>query len=411
MNALLPLALLFVSGQTQAPEQEATLRRLVQENRYSIRLEDGLLVGPGGDFLRRETRNVQFVGLGERHFNRDIPAITTALFRDLQRLHGFEYLAVENSPLAMRTFSQRPHRGSLDQMLSYVRKYPYAIAFNNDQEIEMLAEISRLSKARSRPIWGLDQEFGALHALDFLHSRATRESQRRAVERLRPRVAEVEEGPRSQESHWMSRHARAVDFERLRTEYAPAEGSEEEFVIRQLALSQEIYSYFPGTGPSGEPVGRLNNYVREENMKALFVDEYRRAQQRGDATPKVILKFGQWHLYRGLSPGGIYPLGNFASEFAKYNRMESLNIFFAIQSGEELPDEPNWNALRPFIDATKVDEWALYDLRPLRNYWFAGLLPINTAPFSRLVNGFDLVFVLGGSQPATTDRVSPPPRR
>ncbi|MCD6052609.1 MAG: hypothetical protein K0Q55_4027 [Verrucomicrobia bacterium] len=368
-----------------------------------ISLEDGTLKGPGADFLLNEAKGTQFVALGEQHFNRDIPKITTALFKALQSRYGFQYLATEYGAFPIRLLVEKPYRGNVDKITEHIKAYPFSLAFDSDQDLEMLADIGALSKAKGRPIWGLDQDFGAVAPLEFLLKRAKTEQGRAATQKLLDKARAIE--AKREREHFMAGHAKAEDFRDLRLAYGPKPGSEEDTVLSQLALSQEVYAYYDGNGPNGEPVGRLNNLVREENMKDLFMEEYRLAQRRCDRLPKVILKFGQWHLYRGMSPGTIFPTGNMISEFAKTNGMNSLHINFVAHTTTELPDDNAYlNVIKPFLKATSLSEWALYDMRPLRNYYHAGLLPPLGTNFLRNSMGFDFMWVLGGSQRATTTR-------
>jgi hypothetical protein len=388
----------------QAPDPAATLRRLISQNRHFLSMENGHLRGEGAEFLLGEAKNAQFVALGEYHFNRDIPAITTALFRDLQERYGFGYLALENSVLATRMLNEKPYRGNLSALVDFDHRYPYATTFDSDQELSMIADVGKTSRAKGRPIWGLDQEFGATYVLDHLRDRARTGTARAAVDTLRAKVAPLEatrtngaDGS-SAAVHYLSQLATAEEMEALRRGYAPAPGSFEEFAIRQLALSQEIYSYFHRT--EGEPVGRLNNYVREENMKSLFMDEYRNAQRKGDALPKVVLKFGQWHLYRGLGPGGVFTLGNFLTEFAKSNEMKSLHVHFLVfNPGDKLEKDSEWMA--PFLESADPKQWTLIDLRPMLNYRHAGLLPAGNATLVRTLYGYDFLFLIPSYRKAT----------
>ena len=61
-------------------------------------------------------------------------------------------------------------------------------------------------------------------------------------------------------------------------------------------------------------------------MKQRFMEEYRRAEAADRAAPRVILKFGHWHLYRGVGPSNLQTLGNFASELARVNGGQSFHV-------------------------------------------------------------------------------------
>jgi hypothetical protein len=307
----------------------------------------------------------------------------------------------------MRDLADKPLRGNLPRTVEFLKRYPMAIPFNSDQDIRMMVDIGALSRGKSRPLWGLDQEFGVLHVLDKLGPLATTDRARQAIANLRRRV-ERDDTKRDFQKHFISRTATARDFSDLRNAISPKPGTFEDFATKQLALSQEVYGYYSRPAEE-EPVGRLNNLVREENMKDLLMDEYRLAQRRGDRLPKALLKFGQWHLFRGMSPGSIFPMGNFISEFAKSNGMSSLHVYFASHNpagGFRPALDKEW--LKPFAQAAPVAEWTLVDLRPLRNYWHAGRIPRGTVDFQRMIFGYDVLFLLGGASPATSELTEAP---
>ena len=51
--------------------------------------------------------------------------------------------------------------------------------------------------------------------------------------------------------------------------------------------------------------------------------------------PKVLVKMGHWHVYRGVGPSHLQTLGNFATEFAFANGRDALAVaVFLGGSGE-----------------------------------------------------------------------------
>ena len=143
-------------------------------------------------------------------------------------------------------------------------------------------------------------------------------------------------------------------------------------------------------------------------MKQRFMDEYRRAETADRAPPKVILKFGHWHLYRGLGPSNLQTLGNFVSELARVSGGQSFHISVhgnnAAGGYRTLTAWPDSFPDPLFARKLSTDAWTIVDLRPLRvNYRrvSAGLRPDQRDQFARLVFGFDAALYLGGMQPAT----------
>lgn len=404
----MPLALLAASvilsaqGTPQQAEKEAAqaalLKKTIAENQYSIKAENGKLVGPGMDFLMKATDNAQFFALGEAHFNMEIPQIATMLFQGLQERHGFNYLAIESGTAVIDMLNEQPYRGDVVKTQDFAHRYPYGLTFDSDQEAQMIADVIRISKGKGHPAWGLDQEFGAVPVLDRLRLKAPNEAARQAIDSLRAKAIKFES--ERGEVHFMARESDEADFRRLRDTYAATPNSWEAYAIEQLAKSQEIYNYYR-RGERGEPTYYLNNYVREENMKDLFVRGYREAQRRGDKLPKVLLKFGQYHLYRGQSPTLVLTLGNFLSELAKSNGMTSFHVYCALNKPSDQIADKKYDFIRPFLSASGQDEWSVVDLRPLRPLWYGGLVPSIDVEFRRLILGYDAVLVLGNSHSAT----------
>jgi hypothetical protein len=52
-------------------------------------------------------------------------------------------------------------------------------------------------------------------------------------------------------------------------------------------------------------------------MKTLFSADYAEAARAQAAPPKVLLKFGAYHIYRGLNPVHGSGIGNYLAEFAE----------------------------------------------------------------------------------------------
>jgi hypothetical protein len=89
--------------------------------------------------------------------------------------------------------------------------------------------------------------------------------------------------------------------------------------------SSEIYGYYQ-RAQTGELTGYANGFEREQLMKRLFLREYRAAEAQGDRHPKVLVKMGHWHIYRGVGPSHLQTLGNFLAEFAFANGRDALTV-------------------------------------------------------------------------------------
>ena len=131
-----------------------------------------------------------------------------------------------------------------------------------------------------------------------------------------------------------------------------------------------------------------------------------------DHPRKVLVKFGEWHLYKGFNPLPQRDLGNYIAEVADAQGSTSLHICVLgakgtrrISGGYERPpkfekfimmDENNYRWLKPAIENQVPNAWTLYDLRKLR-YMKAGSVDPD---LGRLVYGYDFLVIVPELTPA-----------
>ena len=375
---------------------------LLNENTYAISLTGLSLTGPGADLIQDLSQGTQFVALGEEHNNVHIPGIATAIFKDLVERHGYQYFMVEQDPVMMEVFSRRPARGDLDAIMTLARTYPMGVTFDSDQELEMLADIGRISTVESDVIWGCDQSSGVTHALDELLQEISDERAIAAVQAFRSRSAEKEAVRDYSKSHFIY-DTNVDEYVELKMQVNPAAGTRAEWILEALINASQIFDYYENGKQSRLPGYYENNRFREEHLKDLCLAKYRTAE-KADPLPKAMMKFGTWHLFEGLSPTLMHTIGDFFSNVARFNGQEFLSIHFV--SRPENPDESmdQYGFIWPFIRDLKEDEFAVIDLRPFRRYpnrasvekvegeeWVVA----NKESYVRLVYGYDLIFYVG----------------
>jgi len=394
------VAVLACLAASRVEAQGGLLDSLARANTRVIELAGDSLAGPGASFLLAETRQAQFVALGEQHNTRDIPLFTAALFRMLQARYGFHYFADEQDPTAGRVVSEAPVRGRRDSVAAFSNRYPHAFTFMSDQELHLLADIGAAAHTTAHPVWGCDQAFGATHALDRLLPLVTTPDVRAVVTRLREGAAAKERVRDIETFDYMAQEPKSEAFAELARTVQAAPGTEAERLVQDLVISDRIYRNYR------EGRHYENGYEREEYMKSRFLDEYRRAQRSGDALPKVLMKFGHWHVFRGIGPSNLQTLGNFASEFATSNGMRSFHIaIFPNGDPGAYGDISGWDPeIRGFASGSTPGVWTIVDLRPLRANFTAlvkGLAPERADQLQRWVYGFDAALFIGRMQQGT----------
>ena len=241
-------------------------------------------------------------------------------------------------------------RGNVKAVAELSRRYPTFFEFSSDQDLSFIARACSLGRG---PDAGLGSRAGPrIRALSGGARRPRSEcggqapggarswrkcARSRRHEGTTPSSCTTTRGPRGGSKRCSARLAR-------RPEVAP------DFLLFGLVKSAEIFGYDRRAG-AGEWVGLFNNTVREAQFKRNFMIRYRDALKEGPA-PRMLFKFGSWHMYHGRSPGGAFTIGNLAHELAISAGLDAYGVLL-------LPGSTNWSEL---------DEWLkpLSALRPAR---------------------------------------------
>ena len=391
----------------QASERSAALLdSLLRANRHPIALQGGSLSGPGARLLLDAAREAQFFMIGESHNGADTPRFTSALF-DAIRTYGYGYYAVEYGPVLGRMLSRAGVRGNEDATFAVGRRYPHAFQFWNDEELLAMTSIGKSSVAKGDPIWGLDNEWGALHALDRLETIAPNDSARVRVRALIARVRPVE-GRRPLTPGDLPRFisgADSTEFDALRAAFFPRPGSEAAFLLDALEKSNRIYLNNRAAG-EGALTGWWSNAERERYIKDNFVRNYRAAVRAGDTLPHVLLKFGSVHAGNWLSTTNVHTIGSFVHEFAIANGGDAFHMvaWLVNEPGTywTLAESPEY---LPLANAGSTTRWTVVDLRPLRPFAHAGRLSSMSREMRALVFAYDAVLLIGGGTRGTHQKL------
>ena len=334
MRTRLALLLIF-SGRLAAAQQttpvsppQLDLDSIVRANSHQLRDASGKINDEGWAFMMREIGDAQIVAIAEEHNVQEIPQFLRMLFVRLHNALGFNYVADEQDPYALRLISSLARVATEDSVKSLVRRWPTALTFATDEEIDMLYTAARMSTGRGNALWGVDQAFGANHYLVRLRELSPSPAATAKIDSL-ARVAAAADRQRydSTWTHFMARIATEEDFARLRSLFNPAPGGEADWLLRALERSAHIYTAYTLAATQGKPTGWENAWSRERYMKERFAEEYRIATSRGDSLPKVLVKAGHWHIHRGLFPQSLaLTFGTFVSELAQFNGKQSYVI-------------------------------------------------------------------------------------
>jgi hypothetical protein len=402
-----------VPGETVQP-QPSVFEQKLRQVRYDLRIENGKLVGNAASVLESAIADAQYVLIGEDHFTREVPEFATAVC-NIMATQGLSDMVVEVGPQVAEFVSSS--FGNLDRlarMAALTRQYPESVAFlNMRQENDLAAHCAEVAHNRDFHLWGLDQEFlgSAGWLLDKILATHPGPAATTAITRLKGE--EQQDAIRAKEtgdSHKLFLLA-APDSE-LAAVAAVLErdgNSAANALFRELVESHEIYSRFLQDW-------RVSNNQRARLLKRNFQLDFETAVAAGrpqkNHLRKVLVKFGEWHLYKGFNPLPQRDLGNYIAEMADAQGTTSLHICVLgakgtrrIDGGYERPaklekfvmdEDHGYRWLKPAVENQLPNAWTVYDLRKLR---FTELGPVDP-DMERMVYGYDLLVIVPELTPA-----------
>lgn len=374
------IALAFTApSMALAKPEPLTFGARLDRARATLRVDAGGLHGPGAAVIADAVGHARYVLLGEDHFSREIPSFTTGICR-IMAPSGLSALAVETGPEAtvfVNDALRRPDRAT--RIAAFARAHPDVMAFQNGRdESDMAAECARLA-GRRFAIWGLDQEFfGATgYLLERMRAARPGPKARAAIERL-------------------------ALLDRAMTAAARASGSPADLFVYTVTDAQMAEAGGHIARDGGARVSAIFAALAE--TRAIFLgqstDAFASNAQRarlmkrtlaahlaaGPKASRVLFKFGDVHMAKGINALGQRDLGNFVAERAEGDGTASLHIavygakgVHAVYGGVGRPvrhdpfvltDDPDYAWLKDVVTTPASDDprqdWVLIDLRALR---------------------------------------------
>lgn len=397
---------------TRSPSQ--TLSDALVAARYSLNINSSGFSGTGAQVLTQALDGAQFVAIGEDHLTREVPRFAAAVCDEMAP-RGLGAMALETSPAAAQ-FVESTFGASdrVARMADLERMFPDSIAFLSDRQENDLAEhCAEAAKGNGFHLWGLDQEF--LGSAGWILQR----------------MLETDPGPQAMAAiHTMQKDqqektaqaAHTGDFSKLYL----LSSTDAQIAAAQAAifsdgrpLTRQLFAQLAGSHSLYQEHAvdfRSSNARRATLLKQNFLKEYRADKAAHDAPPRILVKFGDTHLYRGLNELHEANLGNFLSELAAVTGSRSLHIMVLGVAGEHaaysrygqpfqhspfvLDEDDDYKWLAPAVAARKEvgadGPWTLYDLRQLRFGRVAHLDP----SWERVVYGYDLLILIPKITPA-----------
>ncbi len=406
---ILALVIVFIPAMPATAQQAETFADRLAINRYQIDVKDGRLSGAGATVLESALADAQFVLVGEDHGMAQVPQFDAAICA-LIGPAGFHNLAIEVGPTAAGELDKWVAAGDgASQLAAFEKEYPETIAFYDwSEEYEMLAQCSSAATGGKFHIWGLDQELmGASRILltrileQHPGPEATEEAQRLLQKNDDARTKAAKSG---NPGELFMLGASDEELARFKELLGHEGNATSQGLLAALIESRQIYQ----NNMNGNAFD--SNRQRSLLMKSNFIREYGKASETEGKPPKVMLKFGGWHLFKGINPLHNNDLGNFVTELADYNRSKSVHILILGMKGKQLhfagvgqpmqaaefnlaeDKDSDFLYLKPLFDKAGSDGLTMFDLRAFRKH-FSSLGTVDRE-MERLIFGYDFLVVI-----------------
>ncbi len=360
------------------------------------------LSGAGVETLKTAVAASRYVSIGEDHLSREIPMFAAALC-DLMAPQGLAALVVEAGPVATATLAPAltsPDRLSRTAALDAL--YPDWIAFlDTSAESDLAAHCASVARPGFKVI-GIDQEFigSAGFLIDQILATRLSPDARRSVEALRQeeRSKAAAAGSTGDPSGLLMLSISDTRLQAVEAALVRGGDPRARDLFRSLRVSHDIYAKNAAGSPD-------SNTVRALLMKRTFA-------AAAPATGKILVKLGDWHLYKGVNPLGERDMGNALAEMADVQGVNSLHVIVLGEKGvhAEFAGYGRPLAIRPF-DLVQDDDYVwvklasdhragaggtIFDLRAIRRAKLDGV----DAAWRRVLDGYDLLVLLPTLSPS-----------
>ena len=162
----------------------------------------------------------------------------------------------------------------------------------------------------------------------------------------------------------------------------------EDEIIDKMRLSVEIYR-------------KQSHRIRVQLIKHHLMQDFDKWKGK-----RNLFKYGANHMARGESFLTVTDIGNLVANIAEANYEKSFHIMILGESGMQAtafetfpasPIDPNGfylKHLQPFFQITEGNDWAVFDLVPLRKELERGKLTIENQNLIRSIKGFDVLILI-----------------
>ena len=384
------LSILLSSLPLQA--DDSAFAELARQHQYSMSEEDGVFSGPGWGLISERVARAQQVLIGEDHFTSEIPRFSGAI----AGIGTFDHFYIEVDPFSTRIIERSIREMDAAQRLEFRRTYGDLYSFYAlEPEYTLLEQLVEGGAG----LLGSDQVVMFDDRLIFQDwiartgNEQARQIYRHITQQSRERFERLLENP--EEPDFSSLYFMTPEFTGDLERLSALELSDEErAMVEAMQRSVDIYQ-------------TRSHRTRVQLLKHQLMVDY--PIWIGSRT---LFKYGANHMARGESFLTVQDIGALVAELSEATYQESLHVMIIGESGAQgspfrgfPPSLIDVNSfylkhLQPFFPLTTGEDWAVFDLLPLRRAQQRGELAIEDTNLLRSIKGFDLLVLIPEVTPA-----------
>lgn len=358
--ALCALTTIQIFAQKQTGTAKTLNKEHIEKHTYHFNINNGDF--ENADVLLKALSEAHFVTLGELHNRTQLGTLTTALLRQLHDV-GFEHMALEVGPYSAQKLNQLAKNGMAEVTQFYKTNasklfgyYPIPF-FIGQTDLQFLEEANSLGYQ----FWGIDQEFRysfkyLINELDAFSKDSGSSEQQRISRKLKTKLNGWFRRAKIFRSFDMScRLKEDATFQSYLKSFEETNDPDVITIIEAIHATLDIYCL--------AEQGKASSRQRIAYFKQNFNQQYKATDEA-----KVFLKIGSIHGGREKSPFGLYDIGHHISELADAMNKKSVHIRYLnrFYEGKDMIGKKGWSSRQIFMEVGQRDQWALIDLRTLR---------------------------------------------
>lgn len=391
---------LFLTANSQTKSEVVLSPEYIKTKASYFRIDNNKIEGEGKQVIEDLVNESQFITWGEVHNSKQTSVVTKALMPLLHKA-DFKHFAIEVGPNSAEKLTElsSPFNETVKNLKAFYSKYTVTqggesaipIPFFDGVADAQFLEVARKNKMS---LWGLDQEyyFGAFFLIDELMATVKSSSNYSTIEQKKNVAMQImykhfvdETQEKNDNAYSLIVKEKAVNnfFAAFSIDNAKAQK-----IITDLKISWDIYIRWRDDSHAD----------RISYMRDNFLNAYNKAS-KNEKKPKVFTKIGSLHASELMS-NGAFDIGNLTEELARKNKTISTTIntwrIFSrtndtIQNNTE--KYKGYKRYKLFTDLAKQDQWAIINLREIRNDLEKGIikLPVNGDyhKLKALIYGYD----------------------